>query len=616
MSLKWLPESMPATDDEPKPGKASWKDQVVLGHMATSHGFDAVIEAGRRRMPGPKAEDIDVEEIRQTSEPPEVQLFSTGSDSRNAIQPPPRIWTSIDDYRDRVLAESFDETLQRDRKRARVTVTRQARPASQPEQRAAISRRRDLQIQRRKVLPMVLENDGRTFSMSACPDSGSDVNVISLSAAKRLGCEMEPPEIDISKFCLANGQPTGAIGRVAVDCSFATGTPWHDSALSCVFHVFSTLAVPLIMGMQFLERTETFSKYQDRLVEELAPSGQAIRINSVGRPLKSLVCQLDGCNGLATADTGADLDFLSDNYARSRGFTIEEAYHELILANGSLALTCGVTCVPFVVGQVDETGDFVSKSQIIEVEFFILENLSSDILIGQDTVLDLNIFTDHAESFIASDSHAGESVNILRYKGKLEKAAANAWRKLRGVRGGGDDIPSGSCVCHIRVSKSPPGFNARLLGPNVEREWELDDQRENSRREVRKAEIFKLYGEEKACAEAEETRRVQHYDAKKGKRRDIAPSVSSPNSFTPRIASPPTTPNWSTCSDLVTSTDVTCDTPFVKSSNKCSFLYPSVTILTKHRHSDIIDSISTASFVCAHPGCNASPFQTQYLLNA
>lgn len=397
---------MDCTDEDSKLGQATWKDQIVLGHMATcTHGLIAVEEAGWSRH------------------------------------------SALD-------ADYLGETAQPDRKRARVAVTQREAPTLKSERRVTASRRSDPRLPRRKVLPMVLENDGQVFDMSACPDSGSDVNAMSCTAAQSLGCKIEPPEANITNFHLANGRPTGAIGRVAVECSFSTGTPWHNSALSCVFHVFNSLAVPLIMGMQFLEKTETLSKYHDRLVEELVPTRQGIMVNFIGRPLKSLVCQLDGCNGLAVADTGSDLDLISDNYARSRGFAIEEAYHELILADGSLALTRGVTCVSFTIGQVNEDGDFVSRSQAIKVDFYILENLSSDILIGQNTVLDLKVFTDHAESLIPSVSHLGEPINIIRYKGKLEKTAAATWKKLRGTQDD-DDSPSGSFYVTSEPIKTP-----------------------------------------------------------------------------------------------------------------------------------------------------------------
>lgn len=156
------------------------------------------------------------------------------------------------------------------------------------------------ELRQRRVLPMKLRRESAppsSLDIFACPDSGSIDNIMSLATAQSLGCCVEPSKPNEEQtFALANGTRMMSLGRVVTECSFAEGTPWEgsrlgfDIGLECVFHVFRTLAVPLIMGMSFLERTETLSRFTDRLVNEPMGTNPLSMVNSVGAPTKSLIC--------------------------------------------------------------------------------------------------------------------------------------------------------------------------------------------------------------------------------------------------------------------------------------------------------------------------------------
>ncbi|KAI1402247.1 hypothetical protein F4819DRAFT_455526 [Hypoxylon fuscum] len=297
---------------------------------------------------------------------------------------------------------------------------------AQQESKLGINRRSVLRVQRRKVLPILFEKDGMPFSILACPDTGSDDNIISLEMARCLGLPIEPYQPTDGYFCMANGRAIRSVGIMITNCSFGTGTPCEE--LQCVFHVFSTLAVPLIMGLQFLELTETWTRHRDRLVEEATPTVQVPRVCSVGGPKKSLACDLDGYASLANVDTGSDLDFVSEAYARARGFHIEESSILVMFADGSTGLTCGVIRTAFA---VRATGDVKGES-LIDIDFFVLAGLSSDVLIGQDTIEKLNIFTVYSDSFVPSIPRSGEpDINIIRYIGKMERKLKKKLHKMR-----------------------------------------------------------------------------------------------------------------------------------------------------------------------------------------
>lgn len=339
------------------------------------------------------------------------------------------------------------------RKRKCEDAEEESRKKSRPD---PFSRRMDLYdtsrpMQRRKraprprrVLPMKFArgtSTSTTFELMACPDSGSMDNIMSFNVAEKLGCRVQEPSREGREtFNLANGKSVTSPGKAVARCAFSTGSAWNGpgsgpgNALECVFQVFQTLSVPMIMGMGFLEETQTLSKFTDRLIDEPLSTTHPIMVNSIGAPAKSLVCQLDGFTALASIDTGADLDFVSDSYARSRGFHMEEGRHNVMFADGSMGRTSGVIQVGLIVGLVDvDKQNFTPRSESIVLDFHILPNLTQDVLIGHDTIQELNVFQDHLPSIISSRLEEGLPViNIIRLMGGRESDLLRFRKRLIG----------------------------------------------------------------------------------------------------------------------------------------------------------------------------------------
>lgn len=269
-------------------------------------------------------------------------------------------------------------------------------------------------------------------SVIACPDSGSDDNIMSRKLADQFGLtilDIQSPAS--SAFVLANGRTVSAVGQVHVKCAFRKEFP-DTSIMHCVFYVFQTLAVPMIMGIEFLQATETLTKHRDRLVEELVPSFRALRVCSVGRPKRDVVCRVGNYVGCATADTGSDLDLVSPDFAASRAFDVEDSCVELEFADGSTGYTAGLIKAAFSIGRVSDVEGFIPKSKEMSLELFILENLNADILVGLDTIQDLQAFSIHEDSFIPAMPRLGESdLNIIRYIGAVEGGLSRTWELLK-----------------------------------------------------------------------------------------------------------------------------------------------------------------------------------------
>ncbi|KAI4863042.1 hypothetical protein F4820DRAFT_471943 [Hypoxylon rubiginosum] len=259
-------------------------------------------------------------------------------------------------------------------------------------------------VRHRKALPMVFEINVILYPILACPDTSSYDNIMSLETAQRLGFLIEE---SVGDFRAANGRVIVPVGKTTASCSFATGTPYTDPKLESafhVFHIFRNLPVPLIMGLRFLQITETWTKYRDRLVEEVIPMIQSPRVYSIGKYQQCLTCKLDEHVGLANVDTGSDVNLVSVSFAETRNFDLDEEYHEVMLANGISVLTRGRIRVKFAVGLVQD-----AANQTIDVEFHIFADLSSDILIRQNTIQELKIFELHSKSLITSTERVFES---------------------------------------------------------------------------------------------------------------------------------------------------------------------------------------------------------------
>lgn len=266
----------------------------------------------------------------------------------------------------------------------------------------------------------------------ACPDSGSDDNIISLELVDKLGLEIEQVGSDQPRqFSIANGKIVTALGQVSTSCSFASGSLSEPSKLECTFYVFQTLAVQLIMGLEFLQETETLSKHKDRLVEQFIPAMQSLRVNSVGKSKRALICRLGTFVGCATVDTGSDLDLISPAFAKSRAYKIEPKVEKLEFADCSVGYTAGVVNTSFIVGSMSAS-EFHPRGEATKLHLFVLDNLTADILIGQDTIDELDIFHLHKDSLIPNILRLGEShINIIRHIGSIERGATTLWKKAK-----------------------------------------------------------------------------------------------------------------------------------------------------------------------------------------
>ncbi|KAI9695827.1 MAG: hypothetical protein M1820_008382 [Bogoriella megaspora] len=372
------------------------------------------------------------------------------------------------------------------------------------------------------------------------------------------------------------------------------------------------------MGLTFLRETETLTKHRDRLSYEPVHIPQALRINSLDLPKRHIICRLNRSVACANADSGSDLDLVSPQFAKSRSLKFVSGVEEIMFADGSFGYTSGVAQASFSVGMLkeDEMDGFIANSDTIDLEFHVLESLTSDVLVGQDTIQDLQIFADHEASFIPSISAGQSSMNIIRHIRSVHRSfsvkGASMKRWLQDKLG----------------RKPDEGSSAEI---ESSQKYKYDDgQRENARHSA-ELERIKTMGDTVEALEALQTETFRFQGHKEPDLTDASDLAEGPVG-SPRLRNPD-----ERTEDHESEHDNSISTPrsprfgeflreFTPSPQPPSMPLPLPLPRTPLRSpppsfpSLIVKTLSrpqtplTLPYQCDFPGCTSAPFQTRYLL--
>lgn len=260
----------------------------------------------------------------------------------------------------------------------------------------------------------------------ACADTGSEENIISADLARAIGFVIQEPTSEKRQFMLPNGQIVEAIGQIDTLCSFGVQSSPLLASIPCVFNVFLKLATPMIMGMIFLEETETMTKYRERMVEIRKPNLQALQVFSINRPGKQLACYVGRQSTLAVPDSGSEVDLMSAHFATARGFQIYPGAEKVEFADGTIAITCGYVQEAL---EVDNPQDIIDSPI---VDFFLLPGLRPNVLVGEDSVEELKIFTKNQHCLVSVSETTGPmELNRIRSLGAVDKIIDWVKKKIR-----------------------------------------------------------------------------------------------------------------------------------------------------------------------------------------
>ena len=132
-------------------------------------------------------------------------------------------------------------------------------------------------------IELPLEIHGSTYA--ACPDSGTHENIMVHGMALQLGLEVEDSAEYQKEFRMGNGKVVKSLGYATVMCSFAKEP---GSEYLCHFYIFQSLIKSVIIGMAFLDATETLTKHKHRLQSTMIPRNRPLQFCVLDNPAQRL----------------------------------------------------------------------------------------------------------------------------------------------------------------------------------------------------------------------------------------------------------------------------------------------------------------------------------------
>jgi hypothetical protein len=276
-----------------------------------------------------------------------------------------------------------------------------------------------LRTQRSKrILPMFLNG----WRYDTIPDTGSLENAISAHHARRLRLRITGRG---RQFLMGNGSMAISLGMVRLKCAFAVDescTTWQS------FNVIDNLAVPVIMGKTFLDRTKTLTLHQHRLEAVWMSAKTTFRAMYLNRPRQLMRCYVNGKPVLANPDTGSEVDLMSPLYARQNALKIEALEEDegwVQLADGSTAKLLGKTHVDL--GFYDSGDRWATGRKSHSRTFYLLDGLGTDVLLGEEILYDMHVFTEHKDSFVnLGNCGASIEMNLITWFDKRTRQMSDA----------------------------------------------------------------------------------------------------------------------------------------------------------------------------------------------
>ncbi|KAI5373338.1 hypothetical protein J4E82_007982 [Alternaria postmessia] len=367
---------------------------------------------------------------------PTYNVYSKGLQARQTLRKPyqasanfvtaPAVWPGSTTYTGNSAPQDRPPVLQQDLVAAPVPPPRVREPVIEPRRPGKT----------RLGLPITLHNQDVLATVLACADTGADVNIMSDDVAKTLGYSEYDVLSERKQFALANGKIVEAIGQIESVCSFGIETE-PSATMTCIFYILLKAAMPIIVGLDFLEQTKTMTEHRDRLVRVKRPAYQALSVCSVGKPRRLLECYLDFRETLAIPDTGSEINLISSSFAYARGFDVYPGEELIELADGSISITAG-----FVRAEVSIYIPNFHPDAPFEVcdtiDLFLLDDLIHDLIVGEEALTELGVFSECQHALIpAPHDFKFLEVNGIRHLGPVDRFFSRMKQAFNGASSNG-----------------------------------------------------------------------------------------------------------------------------------------------------------------------------------
>jgi hypothetical protein len=271
---------------------------------------------------------------------------------------------------------------------------------------------------KRKAVPILL-NDMKCL---ARPDTGSEKNIMTEEFAKQNNIHIHRTETGNDTFKLGSGKQIQSIGRAYVPCCIFGD---NSSSEHTWFSVLAKCAVPVIMGMEFIQKIKLYRERKHLLVDCPPGFGNMPTLKWIGSPRAHINFSAGDRSFVGCADTGSDLDFMSLRCARKHGFKIDGGINQrtrVRIADSTIVETVGKVHMPSV-----KLGPF----DPFAMEFHILPGLPSDVIFGEELLDRIDAFNTCAELMDTEDPHQ-HSLNTLINLGPIQAFMSRTWTPAAG----------------------------------------------------------------------------------------------------------------------------------------------------------------------------------------
>jgi hypothetical protein len=255
----------------------------------------------------------------------------------------------------------------------------------------------------------------------ALADTGAGCNIMVASLARRLGFDASADHAARRRprLRMANGKTVATLGSFEVVWEFSTPsdklTHWR-----LVFHVLQDFLYDVVLGNEFLMRSETMSRHQHRLSRMPRPPRLPLVLssNNIGTVSQRALGFLNGLSVQALPDSGSEASLLSLDYIRRRGWLSEvdvTDVYTLQFPDGSVRRTYSTINADW--AWSGSTNSYrLGLYPGLPVKFHVLEGCPYDAIVGQDMLEESDAFSAHPMAFIELDTLA---------EGELESSALN-----------------------------------------------------------------------------------------------------------------------------------------------------------------------------------------------
>jgi Aspartyl protease len=226
------------------------------------------------------------------------------------------------------------------------------------------------------------------FHVSAIPDTGSDLDIVSFDFVSRHG-------IKIDSSCAQNIRLPNGITRSIGSISLPFSFDGENSLVHRVFIVLPNCLHDVILSNAFLKTTETLTKFSRRLKTQVVPLLHGPRLRLLGTPKQRIWGSINGHTVGAIPDTGSDVMLMSKRYAKKLRLDIRRAESDktcLEFADGTLANTYGM-----VYGVEWRFGGKTSAPRFCD--FHVMDDLPYKVILSNNFLFKSKAFSQYKDFF-------------------------------------------------------------------------------------------------------------------------------------------------------------------------------------------------------------------------